>query len=106
MTAPSALRASACATQQAPATGTLTVQVQDAIGMAGGTVAVAEPDGQSSTVALRLVTSKDDQSTWSAELGPSAAGTLGYTVTVNDLNHRTASQQGSLSVAACQGPSK
>jgi hypothetical protein len=101
LTPPAALVASACATDQAPAAGSLTVQVQDAIGMAGGTVVVTTPDGQSSTVTLKLVTTTDDQSTWSAPLGPSAAGTLGYAVTVKDLNDRTASQQGSLGVGGC-----
>jgi hypothetical protein len=99
--APNSLRPSACATDEAPATGTLTVQVQDPVGMAGGSVAVTGPDGQSTTVSLALATTTDDKSTWTARLGPSTAGTLGYTVTVKDLNNRTASRQGSLAVGAC-----
>ncbi|ADP79893.1 hypothetical protein [Pseudofrankia inefficax] len=97
---PPSLRPQACATDQAPATGPLTVQVQDAIGMAGGTVTVTTADG-TTTLSLQLATSTDDQSTWTASLGPAPAGTLGYTITVKDLNSRTASQQGSFTVAAC-----
>lgn len=98
---PPSLRPQACATDQAPATGSLTVQVQDPIGMAGGTVTATTPDGATTTLTLQLSTSTDDRSTWTALLGPSTAGTLSYTVSVKDLNNRTASQQSSLTVAAC-----
>jgi hypothetical protein len=98
---PPSLRPQACATDQAPATGQLTVQVQDPIGMAGGTVSATTPDGATTTITLQLSTSTDDRSAWTALLGPSTAGTLSYTVTVKDLNNRSASQQGSLTVAAC-----
>jgi hypothetical protein len=102
-----ALRDRACAASAAPAaspaptSGALAVQVQDAVGMAGGTVAVTKPDGTTAVVPLRLGTTTDDQSSWTAELGPAGAGTLVYTVTVKDLANRTASQQGSLTVAGC-----
>ncbi|OHV57272.1 hypothetical protein [Pseudofrankia sp. BMG5.36] len=100
--APSSLRAQACVTDQAPATGTLTVEVQDPVGMSGGTVATTAPNGATATVALQLGSTTDDRSTWTAQLGPSAtAGTLAYTVTVKDLNNRVATKQGSLTVAEC-----
>ncbi|WP_045875533.1 hypothetical protein [Pseudofrankia sp. DC12] len=100
VTSPS-LRPQACATDQAPATGPLTVQVQDAVGMAGGTVTVTAADGTTTTLALQLASSTDDQSTWAALLGPAPAGTLSYTISVKDLNSRAASQQGAATVAAC-----
>jgi hypothetical protein len=104
---PPALRAQGCAASAAPAaspaptSGALAVQVQDAVGMAGGTVAVTNPDGTTAVVPLRLGTTTADQSSWTAELGPAGAGTLAYTVTVKDLANRTASRQGSLTVASC-----
>jgi len=101
VTPPPALSASACATSEAPATGPLTVQVRDPVGMAGGTVAVTSPDGTATTLTLQLATTTDDQSTWTASLGPSSAGTLAFTVTVKDLNNRVATRQGSLSIAPC-----
>jgi len=48
-----------------------------------------------------LASSTDDQSTWTALLGPAPAGTLSYTISVKDLNSRVASQQGAATVAAC-----
>jgi len=102
VTGPSSLRAQSCATDQAPATGTLTVEVQDPVGMAGGSVALTAPNGTASTVTLQLGSTTDDRSTWTAAVGPSAsAGALGYTVTVKDLSNRVATRQGSLTVAAC-----
>ncbi|MBL7502371.1 hypothetical protein [Frankia nepalensis] len=98
---PPSLRAQDCATDGAPATGTLTVEVQDPVGMAGGTVAVTGPDGATATLALSLDSTIDDRSTWTAQLGPSPAGVLGYTVTVKDLNNRVATHEGSLTVATC-----
>jgi len=100
--APSSLRAQACATEQSPATGPLTVEVQDPVGMSGGSVTVTAPNGTATTVALQLGSSADDRSTWTAQLGPSTdPGTLALTITVKDLNNRVASQRTSVTVAAC-----
>jgi hypothetical protein len=93
-------RAAATATP-ATTTGAFTAQVQDPVGMAGGSITVTASDGTTTTLELTLIAASGDQSSWTVTLGPLPAGVATYAVTVKDLNNRTVSQSGSLTVAAC-----
>ncbi|MBX6387837.1 MAG: hypothetical protein IRZ08_02345, partial [Frankia sp.] len=96
------LRPEQCATEEAPSSGQLTVEVRDVVGIFRGELVTTGPDGQTATVDLTLVDAVDDLSTWAAPVGPVAAGgEVRYTVTVTDLESRVARESGAIAVPAC-----